>query len=131
MSQLLAGAGPYSLIKTWDVDGTATDVGDVTVGVVDGNGDTIVAVLTATTNNADGTYTYSLADQANPDQLTITWTRTNTGADLIDRLELVGNWLFTESQARAFQAKADATSALIPLASNPSDCHCVHVLPDP
>ncbi len=117
MSQLLAGAGSYSLVKSWEVDGTATDVGDVTIGIVDGNGDEIVAVLTATTNNADGTYTYSLADQPDPDQLTITWTRTDTGADLIDRIELVGNWLFTESQARVFHAKADATSALIPLAS--------------
>ncbi len=117
MSQLLAGAGPYSLRKTWEVDGSATDVGDVTIGIVDGNGDEIVAVLTATTNNADGTYTYSLADQSNPDQLTITWIRTDTSAELIDRVELVGNWLFTESQARAFRAKADATSANIPLAS--------------
>lgn len=117
MSQLLAGAGPYSLTKTWYVDGTATDVGDVTVGITDGNGDSVVASGTATTNNADGTYTYSLADQANPDQLTVTWTRSDTGADLVDRVELVGNWLFTEAQARAFNAKADATSALKPLNS--------------
>ena len=117
MSQLLAGAGPYTLIKSWYVDGTATDVGDVTIGVVDGNGDTIVAAVTATTNNADGTYTYSLADQPNPDQLVIPWTRADTSADLIDRIELVGNWLFTEAQARAFHAKADAASALKPLNS--------------
>lgn len=118
MTQLLAGAGPYSLTKTWYVDGTATDVGDVTIGVVDGNGDTVVASGTATTNNADGTYTYSLADQPNPDQLKVTWTRTDTGADLSDDIELLGAWLFTEAQARAFNAKADATSALVPLASS-------------
>jgi hypothetical protein len=117
MSQLLAGTGPFALTKTWYVDGTATDVGDVTVGITDGNGDEIVAAGTATTNNADGTYSYTLADQANPDQLKITWTRTSTGADLVDNVELVGNWLFTEAQARAFGAKADATSALKPLAS--------------
>ncbi len=117
MSQLLAGAGPYSIVKTWDVDGTATDVGDVTIGIIDGNGDSVVSSGTATTNNGDGTYTYSLADQASPDQLDITWTRTDTGADLGDRVELIGNWLFTESQARTFHAKADATSALIPLAT--------------
>lgn len=117
MSQLLAGTGPYALTKVWYVDGTATDVGNVTIGIVDGNGDTVVAAATATTNNADGTYSYSLADQANPDILTITWTRASTGADLVDRVELVGNWLFTENQARTFSAKADATSALIPLAS--------------
>jgi hypothetical protein len=118
MSQLLAGAGPYTLTKTWYVDGTATDVGAVTVGIVDGNGDEVVASGTATTNNADGTYDYSLADQASPDQLKVTWTRSDTGADLADRIELVGNWLFTEAQARAFNAKADATTALKPLASS-------------
>jgi hypothetical protein len=118
MQQLLAGAGPYALTKTWYVNGTPTDVGAVTIGIVDGNGDTVVAAATSTTNNSDGTYTYSLADQANPDQLTITWTRSGTGADLVDRVELVGNWLFTEAQARTFAAKADATSALIPLASS-------------
>jgi len=117
MTQLLAGAGPYSLTKTWYVDGTATDVGDVTIGIDDGNGDEIVAAATATTNNTDGTYTYSLADQPSPDELIVTWTRTDTGADLVDRMELVGNWLFTESQARAFHAKADATAALKPLNS--------------
>jgi len=116
--QLLAGAGPYALAKTWYVDGTPTDVGAVTIGIVDGNGDVIVAAGTSTTNNANGTYTYSLADQAAPDQLTLTWTRVSTGADLVDRVELVGNWLFTEAQARTFAAKADATSALIPLASS-------------
>jgi hypothetical protein len=117
MMQLLAGAGPYALTKTWYVDGSPTDVGTVTVGIVDGNGTEVVAAGTATTNNADGTYSYSLADQANPNHLVITWTRTSTGADLTDRVELVGNWLFTESQARSFAAKADATSALKPLAS--------------
>lgn len=117
MTQLLAGGGPYSLTKTWYVDGTATDVGAVTIGIVDGNGDEVVASATATTNNANGTYTYSLADQASPDQLTVTWTRSDTGADLADRVELLGNWLFTEAQARSFRAKADAAAANIPLNS--------------
>ncbi len=117
MSQLLAGAGPYSIVKAWDIDGTATDVGDVTIGIIDGNGDEIVAAVTATTNNGDGTYTYSLASQASPDQLVITWTRADTSAFLDDTVEIIGNWLFTESQARIFHAKADATAALVPLAS--------------
>jgi len=117
MTQILAQAGPYALTKTWYVDGTPTDVGTVTVGVVDGNGDTIVASGTATTNNGDGTYSYSLADQPNPDELVVTWTRTDTSADLIDRIEVVGRWLFTENQARTFSAKADAAAANIPLAS--------------
>ncbi len=117
MSQLLAGAGPYAIVKTWGIEGTATDVGDVTIGIVDGNGDSVVSPGTATTNNADGTYTYSLATQASPNQLTLTWTRTDTSAALPSREEVVGIWLFNESQARTFHAKADAASALIPLAS--------------
>lgn len=117
MTQLLAAAGPYTLTKTWYVDGTPTDVGAVTIGIVDGSGTEVVAAATSTTNNEDGTYTYSLADQATPQELKVTWTRSSSGADLVDRMELVGNWLFTEAQARTFQAKADATSALIPLGS--------------
>ena len=105
--QLTANAGPYSLTKTWYVDGTATDVGAVTIGVTDGNGDTVVASSTATTNNADGTYTYSLADQTNVDILKATWTRSDTSADLVDaRVEIVGGVLFTEAQARAHDSSA-------------------------
>lgn len=120
MSQILAGAGPYSLVKKWDVDGTQSDVGTVTIGIVDGNGDEVVATGTATTKGGSGattTYTYSLADQASPDQLKVTWTRSDTGADLVDRVEIVGAWLFTERQARTFRAKADAAAAQIPLNS--------------
>jgi len=106
MSQILAGAGPYALTYTWYVDGTATDVGDVTIGVVDGNGDELVAALTATTNNADGTYSYSLADIPDVDSIALTWTRTDTGASLVNYREVVGAWLFTEAQARAFDAAA-------------------------
>lgn len=118
MNQLLAAAGPYPLTKTWYVGGTATDVGAVTIGIVDGNGDEIVASGTATTNNGDGTYDYTLADQPNPDLLTVTWTRTDTSADLVERVELVGAWLFTEAAARSFGAKADATAGLTPLQSD-------------
>lgn len=98
---LLANAGPYDLTKTWYVDGTATDVGDVTVGIVDGNGDTVVASGTATTNNADGTYTYQLADQTDPNFLTVTWTRSDGNGDLVDEVEVVGGRLFTEAAFRA------------------------------
>lgn len=120
MTQIVAGTGPYTLTKTWAVNGTPTDVGAVTIGVVDGNGDEVVAAATATTNNADGTYTYSLADQANPDQLKVTWTRSDTSADLVDRIEVTGGLLFSEIQARTFKAKADADSTVIPLTSSTS-----------
>lgn len=116
MSYLLKQAGPYTLTKTWYVDGTATDVGTVTIGVTDANGDTVVAAGTATTNNADGTYTYSLADQTQCNILFVTWTRSDTGADLVDRIEVIGSLLFTEAEARAFdnalgQSQANYTDA--------------------
>ena len=106
MTQLVAQRGPYSLTHTWYVDGTATDVGAVTIGVTDGNGDTTVAASTATTNNADGTYTYSLADLSTVDYLTATWTRSDTGADIVTRIEVAGDFLFTEAQARAHDSSA-------------------------
>ena len=118
MTQILANAGAVTLTKTWYVDGTGTDVDDVTIGVVDGNGDEIVASGTATTNGGSGVYTYALADQPNPDLLTVTWTDVSSGDTRVDRIELVGAWLFTEAQARAFSAKADAAAANIPLASD-------------
>lgn len=99
---LLANAGPYDLTKTWYVDGDATDVGTVTIGIVDGNGDTVVAAGTATTNNGDGTYTYTLADQTEPNLLTVTWTRSDGNGDLSDDIEVVGGRLFTEAAFRAF-----------------------------
>lgn len=98
--------GPYSLTGTWYVNGTATDVGDVTIGIVDANGDTVVASGTATTNNGDGTYTYSLADQTEPNLLTITWTRADTSAELTQYLEIVGSQLFTEAALRTFDDDA-------------------------
>ncbi|MFP5330926.1 MAG: hypothetical protein ACLGHX_00970 [Acidimicrobiia bacterium] len=84
------------------MDGTATDVGVVTVGITDGNGDTVVAAGTATTNNLDGTYTYTLANRSDVGVLYVTWTRTDTSASLTRRVEVVGNRLFTEAQARTF-----------------------------
>ena len=99
---LLANAGPYSLTKTWYEDGTATDVGAVTIGVTDANGDTVVASATSTTNNGDGTYTYSLGDQTEPNLLIVTWTRSDGNGDLVDFIEVVGSRLFTEAGFRAF-----------------------------
>ena len=118
MNQVLANAGSVTLTKTWYQSGTPTDVDDVTIGIVDGNGAEVVAVPAATTNAGSGVYTYTLADQANPKLLVATWTDTSTTDTRVDRLEVVGGFLFTENQARTFAAKADATSALKPLASD-------------
>jgi len=118
MNQVVANAGSVTLTLTWYQSGTPTDVNDVTIGIVDGNGTVVVAAETETTDNDDGTYTYVLADQATPKILVATWTDTSTGDTRVERLEVVGNLLFTENQARTFAAKADATPALKPLASS-------------
>lgn len=119
MTQLLADAGPYTLGLSWfDSTGSLDPAIDaVTIGIVDANGDTVVAAGTATTDNNDGTYTYALANQANPDQLTATWQDASTTASMTQRIEIVGAQLFTVDAARKFGQKADATSSIIPLAT--------------
>lgn len=101
MTTIIANRGPYTLSQTWYVDGDPTPVGTVTIGVVDAAGDTIVAAGTATTNVGSGVYTYQLADQTALNLLTVTWTRSDTGADLVDTLRVDGGELFTEAELRA------------------------------
>jgi hypothetical protein len=85
--------------------GTQTDIGDVTIGIVDANGDEVVAAATAVTDGADGTYSYSLAAQTDPNLLIVTWTETG-GPVLTGYVEVVGSELFHESQLRAFDDAA-------------------------
>lgn len=103
---ILKAQGTTALTHTWYVDGTATDVGDVTVGITDATGAVVVAAGTATTNNANGTYTYTLADQTAVKLLTVTWTDVSSGDDQADTVEVVGGLLFTEAQARSFDSSA-------------------------
>lgn len=105
---ILVNTGPTTLTKTWYVDGTATDIGTVTIGIDDADGTEIVATGTSVTDNADGTYEYSLAAQDAVKRLTVTWT--SGSQNLVDELEIVGGWLFTESELRAYY-KSDLTSA--------------------
>ena len=102
MTTIVRNRGPYTLTQTWYVNGTPTDVAAVTIGIVDAAGGVVVAPLTATTNVGSGVYTYSLADQTALNELTVTWTRTDTGADLVDHIDIKGGELFTEAQARTF-----------------------------
>lgn len=112
-SSILKNTGPTTLTKTWYVNGTATDVGTVTIGIVDAAGTVVVAALTATTNNGDGTYTYSLAIQTQVSELTVTWTD-STGQSLVDEIEVRGNHLFTEAEARAFHGAELANATTYP-----------------
>lgn len=103
---LLEDVGPVTLTKQWYGDGTVIDAGTVTIGIVDANGDTVVAAGTATTKTGattTTTYTYALAAQAEPNRLKVTWTRSDTSVPLVDWIEVFGSQLFTEAEARAYQ----------------------------
>lgn len=101
---ILANTGPTTLTGTWYEDGVAVDAGDVTIGVVDLDGNEIVEAGTATTKSGSGEetrYTYDLPIQSEVKSLTVTWTR-SSGASLTDRVEVVGNHLFSIADMRAF-----------------------------
>lgn len=84
-------------------DGTLTDQGTFTIGIVDANGDTVVAAGTAVVDNADGTYEYTLAAQTEPNFLTATWTEAG-GTTYATFVEVIGSVLFAEHQLRAFDS---------------------------
>lgn len=109
---ILVDTGPTTLTETWYVDGTPTDVGSVTIGIVDAAGAVIVASGTSTTTVGSGVYTYALAVQADVKILTVTWTA--GGQSVVDSLEVVGGWLFTEAELRALYASDLANQATYP-----------------
>jgi len=104
MTSILVDTGPTTLTKRWYVDGTQVDKGTVTIGIVDLDGTVIVAAGTATTRNGSGattTYTFSLAVQADANELDVTWTRVSPVEAVVDRVHIIGGRLFTESELRA------------------------------
>ncbi len=103
MSTNLVNTGPTTVTWTWYVNGTATDVGTVTVTITDGNG-TAVDTAAATTNVGDGIYTYTLAVQTNVTILKFAWT--DGTSTQTDTMTVVGGWLYTEVAARAFDDAA-------------------------
>lgn len=95
--------GTVTLTHPWYVAGTLTDVGDVTVDIVDERGNTIVS--DGATVNTSGTYTYDLANQDTVRVLYVTWTADTASYGVQqDVVEVVGSRLFTEEQARAFDS---------------------------
>ena len=109
---ILVNTGPTTLTKTWYVDGTATDVGTVTIGIDDGDGTEIVAAGTSVTDPADGTYSYAVPVQTAPKQLVVTWT--SGTQNQVDYLEVVGGWLFTEAELRAFYSSDLSSESTYP-----------------
>jgi hypothetical protein len=115
ITTVLRGTGPTTLTKIWYEDGVAVDAGDVTVAIVDAAGNVIQASTPATKtgSGASTAYTYELAIQAAVNQLIFTWTRTDTTAELIDTVDIIGGHLFTVPEIRALTLNAQQT----PLAS--------------
>ena len=92
-------------------DGSATDIGTVTIGIVDANGDTVVAAGTAVTDNADGTYEHAITSPSEPNVYYVTLTESGGDAVTVP-VEVSGALLFAEHHARAFAAKANGTGPL-------------------
>jgi hypothetical protein len=108
--RIMQGAAATLTFLNVDSDGTATDAGGaLTVGVTRADGTVLVAAGTATTHGVTGTYTYALA-AANTlvlDLLAATWTDASTGATHVTYHEIVGGYLFTIAEIRAFDILSD------------------------
>lgn len=94
----------------FEVDGVLTDAsGNVTVTVVDTDGTTLVDSQTAT-QDSTGIYYYDLgtAHTTRVRKVTVTWSGTweSTSQSAVLEYEVVGNFIFTESQARTFDDQA-------------------------
>jgi len=111
---VLKNTGPITLTKIWYEDGAQVDGGDVNVVIVDASGDVVQASTSATKTGSESStsYTYSLAIQTTVNRLTVTWTRVDTGAVLTDTVEVVGDRLFSLTDARAFDGGALASTSL-------------------
>lgn len=110
ISSVLVGQASQLTFTAYQ-DGTQTDLGTVTIGIEDANGDEVVASGTSVTDNDDGTYNYTLSKQTEPNFLIATWS-VSGGADLTQYYDVQGSWLFTEHQLRNFddQAISDTTT---------------------
>jgi hypothetical protein len=99
-------------------DGTLTNFDATpTHTAVDATGTTVT--LGALSNPSAGTYNIVIAAQAALKHIIVSLVGdvSTQPTTLTNTYEVVGGFLYTETQARTFAAKADATSALIPLAS--------------
>jgi hypothetical protein len=106
MPQILVGTSA-TISQTWEVDGTATNPSpdSTTIGIVRADGTEVVAPGTATVDAGTGVATYALTptQTAELDILTATWTATFGGQpqSISVDYEIVGGFLFSESQLRA------------------------------
>ena len=111
--QILKNTGPTTITKTWYVGGVPTDPGTWTVGAVDLDGNTIIASGTAVdTDNGDGTAEHSLPIQTEVKEIDFTWTIGSESQT--DRLSVVGDWLYTIADLRAFHSSDLASTSTYP-----------------
>jgi len=115
MTRILTNQQTTITLTTYNTSGTQTDLGTFTIGITDGNGDTITSSGTAVTDNNDGTYDYTLSAQPNVNLLTATWTEDSGQPIYTTHTEIVGGFLFDENQARNWGVKDDSNN--IPLNS--------------
>lgn len=106
VQRIRAGSAATLTLTTTDSDGEPAEAsGTVTVGVAKADGTAVVAAGTATTHTSgSATYTVALTatQTATLELLTATWT--NGTSTWTTRHEIVGGFLFTVAQARAFDA---------------------------
>lgn len=101
-----------TLTRTFYVDETPTDAaGAVTVTVTRAADGSAVTSGTAT-HGVVGTYAFVLPSQVNLDWLDIAWTGSLGGGTvtLVDRVEIVGGFLFGLAEARGSDASLSSTS---------------------
>lgn len=117
--EILKNTGPTTLTKKWFEDGDQIDAGAVTFILVDAEGASVSSGSASKTGSGSSTVytiTVAVADVADVDELTLTWTRTTTGAKLVDTINVVASVLFTESEARLFKTVGGIT-----VLSDPTD----------
>lgn len=109
--QILRGT-PAQLSQSWYVDGTIVDPGSVTVHVTNAAGTDVKAAGTSTSGSGAAARTVALttSDTANLDVLTVVWTSATYG-DITEVVEVVGDLLFSEVEARAFDGGALASTS--------------------
>lgn len=105
VDQVLRNVGA-ELSNTFYVNGSPQDAdGAVTVVVTDAAGTEIANTTASDATAADGKYEWTMPPQANLTRLTLNWTGTFSGVSVTATTyaEIVGAFLFTTAEARAFQ----------------------------
>lgn len=109
--RILAGAAAILSFTNLDADGALITADDtVTVGVTRADGTVLIAAGTATTHTAGtGVYTKTLTgvQTAALDLLTATWLDTTTSSSRTTLHEIVGGYVFSIPDARAFETLGD------------------------